>query len=236
MIIPCIDLMGGKVVQLVRGRDKALERNDLPALLRDFAAFPEIQVIDLDAAMGSGNNDAMVRRLCGQAACRAGGGIRSVARAVEIMQAGARKVIVGTSAFQPSGLNLPFLEELREAVGAARVIVALDSREGHIVVKGWREQTALSAEDIAKQLEPYCGELLCTFVDNEGTMGGTDLDWFVRLRRATALPITAAGGIHSMDEIRALDEIGVHAALGMALYTDRLSLEELRAFRPHTSL
>jgi len=236
MIIPCIDLMGGKVVQLVRGRDKALERDDLATLLRDFAAFPEIQVIDLDAAMSSGNNDAMVRRLCGQAPCRAGGGIRTAARAVEIVQAGARKVIVGTSAFLPSGLNLPFLEELREAPGAARVIVALDSRQGHIVVKGWRERTALSAEDVAKQLEPYCGELLCTFVDNEGTMTGTDLEWFGRLRRATALPITAAGGIHTMDEIRALDEIGVHAALGMALYTGRLPLEELRAFRPRTPL
>ena len=122
------------------------------------------------------------------------------------------------------------------ALGAARVIVALDSRHGRIVVKGWREQTGLEAEGVVKELEPYCGEFLCTFVDNEGTMTGTDLAWFRRLRRATALPITAAGGIATMDEIRALDQIGIHAALGMAVYTGRLPLDELRAFRPATPI
>lgn len=236
MIIPCIDLMDGKAVQLVRGRDKALEREDPFAVLREFAGFPEIQVIDLDAAIGSSNNDAMVRRLCGQAACRVGGGVRTAERASQLVGAGARKVIVGTSAFQASGVNHPFLEELRSAVGAERVIVALDSRNGRVVIKGWREQTNLEAGRILKELEPYCGEFLCTFVDNEGTMAGTDLEWFRRLRGATPLPITAAGGIATIEEIRALDDIGVHAALGMAVYTGRLPLEELRAFRARTPI
>ena len=232
MIVPCIDLMDGKAVQLVRGRDKALERDDTAALLREFAGFPEIQVIDLDAALGRGSNDALVRDLCARAACRAGGGVRSVERAAALVAAGARKVIVGTSAFSASGVNVAFLAELSRAVGAPRVIIALDSHGGRIVVKGWREATALQAEEIVRDLEPYCGELLCTYVDNEGTMTGTDLDWFRRLRAATALPITAAGGIASMDEIAALDRLGVHAAVGMAMYTGRLPMAELRAFRP----
>ena len=234
MIIPCIDLMEGKAVQLVRGREKALEREDALAQLEEFAGFPEIQVIDLDAALGQGSNLPLVRDLCARGACRVGGGVRTPARARELVAHGARKVIVGTSAFSSSGPNLAFLESLDQAVGAARVIIALDSHQGRIVVKGWRSTTDLSAEQIVPDLEPYCGEFLCTFVDQEGTMTGTDLEWFRRLRQATALPITAAGGIATMEEIAALDELGIHAALGMAVYTGRLRLEELRAFRPRT--
>ena len=234
MILPCIDLMDGKVVQLVRGRDKALEREDTAGLLRDFAGFPEIQVIDLDAALGRGSNDALVRSLCVSAACRAGGGVRTVERARSLIDGGARKVIVGTSAFSANGVNAAFLEELSRSVGAQRVIIALDSHGGRIVIKGWREATSLRAEQIVRDIEPYCGEILCTYVDNEGTMTGTDLDWFRRLRAATTLPITAAGGIATMEEIAALDRMSIHAALGMAMYTGRLSLAELRAFQPVT--
>ncbi len=234
MIIPCIDLMEGKAVQLVRGRQKVLEREDALAQLDEFAGFPEIQVIDLDAALGTGSNDWLVRDLCARAACRVGGGVRTTARAQELIAQGARKVIIGTAAFQRTGPNVPFLESLRSAAGAGRIIIALDSRQGRIVVKGWRHPTNLAAEEIVRDLEPYCGEFLCTFVDNEGTMTGTDLDWFRRLRDATSLPITAAGGIASMEEITALDEISIHAALGMAVYTGRLRLEDLRAFRPKT--
>lgn len=227
MIIPCIDLMGGKAVQLVRGETKALEREAL-AMLTEFAGFPEIQVIDLDAALGQGSNDALVQELCKQAVCRVGGGVRTVERAQQVAGAGARKVIVGTAAFSAAGVRHDFLVQMREAIGRDRLMLALDSREGRIVVKGWRESTNLTAEEVVRQMEPYCSEFLCTFVDREGTMTGTDLEWFARLRAATQLPITAAGGIHTIEEIRALASMGIHAALGMAVYTGKLGLDELR--------
>jgi phosphoribosylformimino-5-aminoimidazole carboxamide ribotide isomerase len=227
MIIPCIDLMDGKVVQLVQGREKALEGDSPEEMLRKFAAFPEIQVIDLDAAMGRGSNDGLVRMLASKAAARVGGGVRTVARAKALAAQGARKVIVGTSAFGPSGADLPFLNSLREAIGRDRILIALDSKGGRIVVKGWRESTGLSAEEVLPALEPYCSGFLCTYVDKEGMMQGTDLDWFRRLRAATSLELTAAGGITTMDEVRALLAMNVHAALGMAIYTGRLRLEEL---------
>ena len=227
MIFPCIDLMDGKVVQLVRGREKALEGDSPEEMLRRFAAFPEIQVIDLDAAMGRGSNDELVRLAASKCAARVGGGVRSVERARTLVEQGARKIIVGTAAFRRDGIHGEFLGSLREAVGRERILVALDSQGGRIVVKGWRESTDLTAEEVLGALEPYCGGFLCTYVDKEGMLSGTDLDWFRRLRAATSLEITAAGGITTMDEVRALLEMKVHAALGMAIYTGRLSLEEL---------
>jgi len=227
MIIPCIDLMDGKVVQLVQGREKALEGDSPEEMLRKFAAFPEIQVIDLDAAMGRGSNDGLVRMLASRAAIRAGGGVRTVGRARSLVEQGARKVIVGTAAFGKTGADEPFLAALRDAIGRDRVLIALDSKDGRVVVKGWCESTNLTAEDVLQSLEPYCSGFLCTYVDKEGMMQGTDLDWFRRLRAATALELTAAGGITTMDEVRALLAMNVHAALGMAIYTGRLSLEEL---------
>ena len=228
MIIPCIDLMDGKVVQLVQGRDKALEGGSPEEMLRKFAAFPEIQVIDLDAAMGRGSNDAIVEFLAARAACRVGGGVRTPDRARRLVEQGARKVIVGTAAFRADGINTDLLDAMRQAVGAERLLIALDSKEGRIVVKGWREATALSAEEVIRQLEPYCSGFLCTYVDKEGMMQGTDLDWFRRLRAATSHELTAAGGITTLEEIRELARMNVHAALGMAIYTGRLDLEELR--------
>jgi phosphoribosylformimino-5-aminoimidazole carboxamide ribotide isomerase len=227
MIFPCIDLMEGKVVQLVQGREKALEADSPDQMLRRFAAFPEIQVIDLDAAMGRGENADLVRHIAARAVTRVGGGVRSVERARALIGQGARKVIVGTSAFTAGGINQPFLSAIRDAIGRDQLLVALDSKDGRIVVKGWREATAFSAEDVLRQLEPYCGGFLCTYVDKEGMMQGTDLAWFLRLRAATPLEITAAGGITTLDEVRALLEINVHAALGMAIYTGRLKLEDL---------
>jgi phosphoribosylformimino-5-aminoimidazole carboxamide ribotide isomerase len=227
VIIPCIDLMDGKVVQLVQGREKALEGGTPEEMLARFAAFPELQVIDLDAAIGRGSNDAIVEFLARRAAARVGGGVRTIERARKLIEQGARKVIVGTAAFSSSGIEAEFLAGLAAAIGRERVIVALDSKDGRIVVKGWREATSLSAEEVLSRLEPFCGGFLCTYVDKEGLLEGTDLDWFRRLRRATALEITAAGGITTMEEVRELDRLGVHAALGMAIYTGRLSLEEL---------
>lgn len=228
MIFPCIDLMDGKVVQLVQGREKALEGDSPEEMLRKFAGFPEIQVIDLDAAMGRGSNDALVRMLASGAVTRVGGGVRTAQRARTLVEQGAHKVIVGTSAFTRTGIHEALLAELRDAVGPERLIVAVDSKEGRIVVKGWQEATDLAAEDVLRSLEPYCSGFLCTYVDKEGMMQGTDLEWFRLLRAATSLELTAAGGITTLDDVRALLGMKVNAALGMAIYTGRLNLEELR--------
>ncbi len=227
MIIPCIDLQGGKVVQLVQGREKALEGDAPLKMLEKFSDFPVIQVIDLDAAIGTGSNEDIVEDLTSRARTRVGGGVRTVERAQALIGAGAEKVIVGTSAFTGNGINHSFLEGLTEDLGTQRILLAVDSKDGRIVVKGWREALNLTAEEIVGSLEPYCGGFLCTYVDKEGMLAGTDLDWFRRLRAATKHEITAAGGITTIDEIRALAAENVHSALGMAIYSSRLSLEEL---------
>jgi len=221
MILPCIDLMDGKVVQLVQGRDKALEGDNPLEMLRRFAAFPEIQVIDLNAAIGNGENSVIVATLAACARCRVGGGVRTPERARHLVEQGAHRVIVGTAAFTPA------IEEISATVGAERVVVALDSKDGKIVIKGWREATDFTAEEVIGRLEPYCSGFLCTYVDKEGMMQGTDLDWFRRLRAATRHELTAAGGISTLEEIRELHSMGVHAALGMAIYTGRLDLDQL---------
>jgi phosphoribosylformimino-5-aminoimidazole carboxamide ribotide isomerase len=221
MIIPCIDLMDGKVVQLVQGRDKALEGDAPLEMLRKFEAFPEIQVIDLDAAMGKGENTALVELVATRAKCRVGGGVRTPERARRLVELGAHRVIVGTAAFTPA------LQEITAAVGAERVIIALDSKGGKIVVKGWQEATNFTAEEVVSRLEPWCSGFLCTYVDKEGMLQGTDLGWFRRLRAATKHEITAAGGITTIEEIRELAKLNIHAALGMAIYTGRLDLQEL---------
>jgi phosphoribosylformimino-5-aminoimidazole carboxamide ribotide isomerase len=227
VIFPCIDLMDGKVVQLVQGREKALEGDSPEEMLRRFAAFPEIQVIDLDAAMGRGSNDELVRLLASKATTRVGGGVRTVERARALVEQGARKVIVGTAAFHGDGIDEAFLAAVRDAIGRERLLIALDSKDGRIVVKGWRESTNLTAEQVLGALDPFCSGYLCTYVDKEGMMQGTDLAWFRRLRAATALEVTAAGGITTLAEVRELLRMGVHAALGMAIYTGRLDLKEL---------
>lgn len=225
MIVPCIDLMGGKVVQLVQGRDKALDGGTPDEMLARFPGFPAIQVIDLDAAIGSGENSGLVEHLTARAKCRVGGGVRTAERFFRLLDQGAERVIVGTAAFRGNGINADFLQQL----DPVRAIVALDSKGGRIAVKGWRESLNLTAEEVIAQLEPYCSGFLCTYVDKEGMMQGTDLDWFRRLRAATSHEITAAGGITTLDDVRALQAMDVHAALGMAIYTGRLNLEELRS-------
>jgi phosphoribosylformimino-5-aminoimidazole carboxamide ribotide isomerase len=227
MIVPCIDLMDRKVVQLVQGRDKALEGDAPLEMLKKFAAFPEIQVIDLDAALGRGSNDDLVELLASRALTRVGGGVRSAERARKLVEQGAGKVIIGTAAFGPDGANTVFLTEAVKAVGKERILIALDSKGGRIVVKGWQESTNLTAEQVLHEMEPYCGGFLCTYVDKEGMMQGTDLNWFRRLRAATDHEITAAGGITTLDDVRALLKMDIHAALGMAIYTGRLDLAEL---------
>jgi phosphoribosylformimino-5-aminoimidazole carboxamide ribotide isomerase len=229
LIIPCIDLMDGVVVQLIQGHEKALEGDSPEVMLERFAGFKVIQVIDLDAAIGKGSNESIVKWLATRARARVGGGVRTPEKARKLIDLGAEKVIVGTAAFSNSGPNIPFLEALNEAVPAERILLALDSKNGRIVVKGWRESLDFTAEDVVRQLEPYCGGFLCTYVDKEGMMQGTDLDWFRRLRAATSHELTAAGGVTTYEDIEALQAMNVHAALGMAIYTGRLDLERLAA-------
>jgi len=228
MIVPCIDLMDGKVVQLVQGRDKALEGGTPDEMLHKFAAFPQIQVIDLDAALGRGSNDDLVRMICSKAVCRVGGGVRSVERAETLVAQGAHRIIVGTSAFTSGGINAGLLTALRDAVGRDRLHIALDSKDGRVMIKGWQESLHFTAEEVLTQLEPYCSGFLCTYVDREGMMLGPDLDWFRRLRAATSLDLTAAGGITTLEEVKALLAMNIDAALGMAIYTGRLKLEDLQ--------
>lgn len=227
MIIPCIDLMEGKVVQLVQGREKALERS-VDEMVGVFEGFPQIQVIDLDAAMGHGSNSESVRDLATRANLRVGGGVRNVERARELVMQGAYRVIIGTAAFSATGPNLDFLSSLVGEIGAERLTVALDSKHGRIVVKGWRESTRWSALDVISQLEPYCSGFLCTYVDQEGMMQGTDLGWFESLRRKTNHELIAAGGITTLDDAKTLTAMNIHCAIGMSIYTGRLNLNDLR--------
>ncbi|HXJ16917.1 MAG TPA: HisA/HisF-related TIM barrel protein [Candidatus Polarisedimenticolia bacterium] len=215
-------------MQLVRGRRRALAVDDVLGLLDRFRDYPVLHVIDLDAAMRRGSNARWIKRLCRQAhrKVRVGGGIRTVARAARILSWGAEKIIVGSAAFQDGKVDRKFLGELARRVGRKRVIVALDTERGRIVVRGWRERLKLRPEEVIPELEPYCSGFLSTFVDNEGTMKGTDLAWFRKLRRVTRLPITAAGGIRSMREVRALEKAGMHAAVGMAIYTGKLAADK----------
>jgi phosphoribosylformimino-5-aminoimidazole carboxamide ribotide isomerase len=228
MIIPCIDLQGGKAVQLVRGRRRALAVDDVLGLLDRFSGYPILHVIDLDAAMRTGSNARWIKSLCRSAKreVRVGGGIRSVVRAERILSWGAEKIIVGSAAFRDGEVDRKFLGELAKRVGRKHVIVAIDTERGRIVVRGWREKLKLRPAEVIPQLEPYCAGFLSTFVDNEGTMKGTDLAWFRRLRRATNLPITAAGGIRSMREVNALEKAGMDAAVGMAIYTGKLAADK----------
>jgi phosphoribosylformimino-5-aminoimidazole carboxamide ribotide isomerase len=228
MLIPSIDLRGGQVVQLVQGRRLALSFDDVFEWVDRFAGFPRVQLIDLDGALGTGANDGLVRAVCGRLACRVGGGIRDAARARLWLDAGAAEVIVGSSLFTGDGIDEAFADDLSKAVGADRIIGALDSAAGRVVVRGWRESTRLTAEAAARALEPYCGGFLYTHVDTEGLMGGIDMEAVQRVRAATARPMSAAGGIATEAEIDALDAIGVDAVVGMAIYTGRLDLRRSR--------
>jgi len=225
VIIPCIDLMDGKVVQLIQGRDKALEAEGPLDMLEKFRAFPQIQVIDLDAAMGKGSNDDLVELLASRAVARVGGGVRTPERARALIQQGAFRVIVGTAA-----LDREKLTEIADAATPERLIIALDSKGGKVVTHGWQQATSVTAEEMISHLEPFCSGFLCTYVDKEGMMQGTDLGWFRRLRAATQHELTAAGGITTIEEIQELHRLGIHAALGMAIYTGRLNLDELARF------
>jgi phosphoribosylformimino-5-aminoimidazole carboxamide ribotide isomerase len=224
MLIPSIDLRDGAVVQLVQGERLAITDADVFRWVKRFERFPKVQVIDLDAAMGRGDNLALVRQIAGSLACRVGGGVRTVARAQDILAAGAQQIIAGSALFSGGRPNLEFAAQLAEAVGADRVIAAVDSKGGQVVIHGWKTTLPITAVEAVQALEPYCSEFLYTHVDTEGLMGGTNRDAIMAVRHATARRVTAAGGITTQEEIEDLDANGVDAVVGMAIYTGKLDV------------
>jgi len=228
VLIPCIDLQGGQAVQLVHGRKRELAVADVFGLLKKFKKYPWLHVIDLDAAMGKGQNDELVHALCKSGRkdfcmkVRVGGGIRTVSRAEAIAGWGASQIIVGSAVFRQGRVNTGFLRQLTKKIPQKEIIIALDTAQGQITIDGWRKRVALQAEKVMTQLEPFCAGFLCTDVDREGTMSGANLEWFRKLRGATSLPIIAAGGVKTQREIAALEKLGMDAAVGMAMYKNRL--------------
>jgi phosphoribosylformimino-5-aminoimidazole carboxamide ribotide isomerase len=228
VLIPCIDLQGGQAVQLIHGRKRELAVADVFGLLKKFKKYPWLHIIDLDAAMGKGQNDNLAHELCTMARkdfgmkVRVGGGIRTVSRAEQISAWGAKQIIVGSAAFRSGKVNTRFLSQLTKKVRRKQIIIALDTAHGQITVHGWRKRIALQAEKVMTQLEPFCAGFLCTDVDREGTMTGANLEWFCNLRSATSHPIIAAGGIKTRREIAALKKLEMDAAVGMAMYKNRL--------------
>lgn len=226
MLIPSIDLQGGRIVQLVQGERLALASDDIDGWIRRCAGWPKVQLIDLDAAKGQGSNDALVARICGQLPCRVGGGIRSSDRARAALALGATHVIVSSALFRNGEVDVPFASELADSVGSERVIAAVDSKGGRVVIHGWRTTLPLTPVDAIRSLEPFVGGFLYTHVDTEGLLQGTDLAAIARIRGATTRDVIAAGGISTQEEIEHLDRIGVDAVVGMALYTGRLPWPE----------
>jgi phosphoribosylformimino-5-aminoimidazole carboxamide ribotide isomerase len=222
VLIPSIDLMGGKIVQLIQGERKALEFSDFDAWIERFAGYPMVQLIDLDAAIGTGSNRDLLERFTSRLPCQVGGGIRSVAAAQEVLAAGARKIIVGSALVRGKEVNTAFAAELAQAVRADRVIAALDSRGGKVAVRGWRELADVTPVTMLREVEPYCGGFLYTHIETEGLMQGIPLDVVRELRRATSRQLIVAGGICSQEEVDVLDAMRVDAVVGMAIYTGRL--------------
>ncbi len=222
MLIPSIDLMDGKIVQLVQGEKMALEFEDFDTWIRRFAAYPLVQVVDLDAAKRIGNNRVQVNRLVQTLPCQVGGGIHDIRTAQELLAEGARRIIIGSALLYEGAIHVEFAERLAAATGNDRLVFALDSRAGKVAVRGWQELTAISPIEMMRTLAPYCGAFLYTHIDTEGLLCGIPLDVVRTLRQETSKPLIVAGGIRSMEEVEALDAMGVDAVVGMALYTERI--------------
>lgn len=225
MLIPAIDLKGGKVVQLIQGEKLAIETSDLDYWIGRFTGYPRVNVIDLDAAMNSGSNDQMVRDICRRLPCQVGGGVRTPERAVELCAIGAKKVIVGSALFKDGRADVGSAQRFADAVGVDRVVGAVDSKGGHVVTHGWKSSTGTTAVEAVHALERYCGEFLYTHVDKEGLMMGTDIAAIRAVRDATRRPLIAAGGVTTQAEIDELDALGIDAVVGMAIYTGALELK-----------
>jgi phosphoribosylformimino-5-aminoimidazole carboxamide ribotide isomerase len=224
MLIPSIDLMGGRIVQLVQGERLAVESHAIDEWIARFSGWPKVQLIDLDAAKAQGHNNDLVARICTALPCRVGGGIRSVQRALDVLDGGATHAIVGSALFKGGAIDADLAGALAAAVGRGRLIAAVDSKAGHVVIDGWRTSLPLTAVDAVRQLEPFFGGFLYTHVDREGLLQGTDMGAIRAVREATSREVIAAGGITTMEEVDELHAMGVDAVVGMALYTGRLTL------------
>lgn len=219
MLIPSIDLMGGKVVQLVQGRKKALEFDNFQEWVDRFSKYPLVQVIDLDAAMGRGDNAGMVREIADQLQCQVGGGIRSIEAAEAIVALGAKRAIIGSSLISQGAINVDFARNLADRVGPEKLVFAVDSRAGFVSIKGWQEATLITPAEMMRILDPFCGAFLYTHIDTEGMLQGIPFDTVRQLRDATTKQFIAAGGIRTQEEVNELHAIGVDAVVGMAIYS-----------------
>jgi phosphoribosylformimino-5-aminoimidazole carboxamide ribotide isomerase len=229
MLIPSIDLQDGHVVQLVQGDRRAWSSDDVDGWIEKFSRFPIVQVIDLDAAKGTGSNRDLVRHICGRLPCQVGGGIRTAADAVRVVDAGARRVIVGSALFSEAGVNTVAARALSGAVGVDRLIAAVDSRADKVAVHGWAATLDLAPEDAMVRLAPFAGRFLATLIDGEGRMGGLDFNAAIKLRRATRRPLIVAGGVRNRSEVDRLEALGMDVVVGMAIYTGRLAIDERSA-------
>jgi phosphoribosylformimino-5-aminoimidazole carboxamide ribotide isomerase len=224
MLIPSIDLMGGKIVQLVQGERKALEFEDFEEWIARFSAFPLIQLIDLDSALGAGHNRDLVREFARRLPCQVGGGVRSIEMAQHMLAIGAQRVILGSSLIRDGAPDIVFAREIAGTVGPERLVFAIDSKHGRVAIKGWRELTAIAPLEMITALEPWCAAFLYTHIDTEGLMQGIPLDIVRQLRVSTGKQLIVAGGIASLEQIDQLDALGIDAVVGMAIYTGRLKL------------
>ncbi|MGO9863807.1 MAG: HisA/HisF-related TIM barrel protein [Terriglobales bacterium] len=223
MLIPSIDLMGGKIVQLVQGEKKKLEFDNFDYWIERFSKYPVVQLIDLDAAIGTGGNRPLVKQIAGRLPCQVGGGIRDVKTAQELVALGARKVIIGSALLRDGRINEDHARALADALPKSALMFALDSRGGRVAIDGWRTQTALTAFDMIRALEPFCKSFLYTHIDTEGLMGGIPMETIHGIRRATERHLVVAGGITEQREIDTLDALGIDAVVGMALYSGKIN-------------
>jgi phosphoribosylformimino-5-aminoimidazole carboxamide ribotide isomerase len=228
MLIPSIDLLGGRIVQLVGGERLRLAFDDFEYWIDKFARYPLVQLIDLDAAMRQGNNFALVAQIAKRLPCQVGGGIHSVDRARQALHAGAMRVIVGSALFSETenrgAVNTEFAAQFADALSAERVVAGIDTKNGVIAVKGWKAQVALTPDQAIPELEPYVSAFLYTHVDGEGRMQGFPIDVARRLRSLTRRQLIVAGGIRSRQEVDALDAIGADSVVGMAIYTESMAI------------
>jgi phosphoribosylformimino-5-aminoimidazole carboxamide ribotide isomerase len=224
VLIPSIDLMGGKIVQLVQGDRKALEFGNFAEWMERFRKFPIVQLIDLDAAMGKGNNQELVEKFCAELPCQVGGGLRSIEKARAALAGGARKVIIGSSLFAAEGVDVEFATALAVELGSEHLVFAVDSRDGFVAVKGWKQSTGLRPAQAIRQLDPFCSTFLYTHIDTEGLMQGFPLGVLEDLRPVTSKKLIVAGGITTTAEIDRLDQLGIDAVVGMAIYTGTLTV------------
>jgi phosphoribosylformimino-5-aminoimidazole carboxamide ribotide isomerase len=225
MLIPSIDLLGGRIVQLQQGEKLRLAFDDFEYWIEKFSRYPLVQLIDLDAAMRQGDNAVLVAQIAGRLPCQVGGGIRTIQRAQQLIGAGARRVIIGSALFTEDGLvNTETASSFAEAIGADHLIAGIDTKNGRIAVKGWKAEVALTPDEAIPQLEEHVSAFLYTHVDGEGLLGGFPLEVASRLRKLTRRQLIVAGGIRSQQEIDALDALGADAVVGMAIYSNLLSV------------